>query len=194
MQSMPAYQIVLLIILTKICQFWGTYSVNASVPAPHLCQTTPLSCYEKVSHAMRRFTYQMKPICLEIYARLLYSHDSHVRTWFPSTYQMKALSMPWNTQQTLQPCFEEKTQRKCKPIKTGTSWVCQWNTLQILRTNTIHTHNKLQKQILRLEQSEPQNFFVHFLFSLCFSFSFFPAWMSFIQLTRPCISMNFSVS
>ena len=155
----------------KICISWQS-SINTNMPIYTI--------------------YWYLPIDLLICARQV---RSHVMRRYASSYQMKALSMPWNTQQTLQPCFEEKTQRKCKPIKTGTSWVCQWNTLQILRTNTIHTHDKLQKQILRLEQSEPQNFFVHFLFSLCFSFSFFPAWMSFIQLmTRPCISMNFSVS
>ena len=47
------------------------------------------------SHFMRRFTYQMKPwsICLEICPRLLHSYDSHVKTWFASTYQMRSLSV-----------------------------------------------------------------------------------------------------
>ena len=161
------------------------YSVNASVPAPHLCQKTPLSCYEKVHLSNETLIH-----CLEICARLVHSH---VKTWFASTYQMRAWSMPWNTQMTLQPCFEIcPTQRKCKTIETGINWVCQWNTSHITRTNAIHTMDKLQIQIVRLEQSGPQNFFVpFFMFSVCFSFSLFSTWLSFTQLTRSNIFVSF---
>ena len=47
------------------------YSVNASVPAPHLCQKTPLSCYEKVHLSNETLIH-----CLEICARLLHSQLS----------------------------------------------------------------------------------------------------------------------
>ena len=159
------------------------YSVNASVPAPHLCQKTPLSCYEKVHLSNETLIH-----CLEICARLLHSH---VKTWFASTYQMRAWSMPWNTQMTLQPCFEIcPTQRKCKLIKTGINWVCQWNTSQepmpfILWTSCKSKYWDLNRVGHRI------SLFLFFMFSVCFSFSLFSTWLSFTQLTRSNIFVSF---